>query len=58
MKNLLMAFFFIAVFSASLAAQDVGTPAPNFTHSTLDHGTISLTDYAGKVIFLFFFGHG
>jgi peroxiredoxin len=37
-------------------AQKVGTTAPDFTHTTLDHGTISLSDYRGRIVYLFFFG--
>ncbi len=37
-------------------AQSVGTSAPDFTHNTLSHGEISLSDYQGKVVYLFFFG--
>jgi alkyl hydroperoxide reductase subunit AhpC len=39
-------------------AQGVGTQAPDFTHETLDHGQISLSDHVGKVLYLFFFGWG
>lgn len=38
------------------AAQKVGTTAPDFTYTTLNHGTISLSDYRGKIVYLFFFG--
>ncbi len=33
----------------------VGDPAPDFSHYTLDHGAISLSDYSGQVVLLFFF---
>ena len=36
--------------------QEVGAQAPDFTHNTFAHGTISLSDYQGKVVYLFFFG--
>jgi peroxiredoxin len=39
-----------------VSAQQVGTPAPQFSHITLDHGQISLSDYLGKNVYLFFFG--
>jgi len=39
-------------------AQEIGAPAPEFTHNTLSHGTISLSDYQGQVVYLFFFGWG
>jgi hypothetical protein len=56
MKKVLY-FFIIIIFALeSGIAQDVGAPAPDFTHNTLAHGTISLSDYQGKVVYLFFFG--
>jgi hypothetical protein len=47
---------FIFILSAVLLGQNVGTEAPDFTYETLDHGTISLSDYRGRVVYLFFFG--
>ena len=35
----------------------VGSPAPEFTHTSLEHGQIKLSDYRGKVVYLFFLGH-
>lgn len=58
MKILLRFFLILNMLSFSVIAQGVGTPAPNFTHNTLDHGQISLSDYQGKVVYLFFFGWG
>ena len=52
----ILSVLIILIYSAN--AQSVGTQAPNFTHTTLDHGQISLTDYHGKVVYLFFFGWG
>jgi hypothetical protein len=49
-------FILVVVLTGSLFAQSVGTEAPDFTYNTLDHGTISLSDYRGKVVYLFFFG--
>ena len=40
-----------------LPAQNVGETAPDFTHTTLSHGTISLSDFKSKVVYLYFFGH-
>ena len=51
--NLLVVFFLIVV---SVYGQRVGILAPQFTHRTLDHGQLSLSDYDGKVVYLFFFG--
>ena len=53
-KSMLMLF----LLAAGLLGQSVGTTAPDFTYTTLDHGTISLSDYSGKVVYLFFFGWG
>ena len=53
MKELLLMLLFLAT---TAFGQSVGTKAPDFTYSTVDHGTISLSDYSGKIIYLFFFG--
>ena len=58
MKKILFIFFYLTIQNFNLFAQGIGTQAPNFTHETLDHGQISLTDYAGKIVYLFFFGWG
>ncbi len=58
MKKFILTFA-IALWLCSLAsAQGVGEAAPNFTHTTVEHGTISLSDFSGKAVYLFFFGHG
>lgn len=41
----------------SIFAQDVGSPAPDFDLNSLEHGQIKLSNYKGKVVYLFFFGH-
>ena len=56
MQKLIYLFLMIIFTLESGIAQEVGAPAPDFTHSTLSHGTISLSDYQGKVVYLFFFG--
>jgi len=48
-------FLLLFLFAGSLLAQDVGTQAPEFSHVTLDHGNISLSNFSGKVVYLFFF---
>jgi len=58
MKKLVYLLFVILFVNNVGMAQDVGAPAPDFTHNTLSHGTISLSDYRGKVVYLFFFGWG
>jgi len=57
MKYVLVVFTALILCKPSLA-QQVGEQAPDFTHSTLSHGTVSLSDFRGKAVFLFFFGHG
>jgi len=51
--NLIIVFFLMTI---CIYGQQVGTPAPQFTHRTLDHGQLSLSDYGGKIVYLFFFG--
>ena len=46
----------ILLFAGMARSQAVGTEAPDFTHATVSHGTISLSDYRGKIVYLFFFG--
>ncbi len=58
MKDFVKLIFFLTILNLTINAQGVGTQAPNFTHNTLDHGQISLSDYQGKVVYLFFFGWG
>ena len=58
MKKIVQIISLIFLFQLSTLAQNVGEAAPDFTHNTLSHGTISLSDFRGKVVFLFFFGHG
>ena len=53
MKKLLLMMLLLAT---GVLGQSVGTKAPDFTYSTVDYGTISLSNYNGKIIYLFFFG--
>jgi hypothetical protein len=55
-KYALLVVSVLCLASPALAV-NVGDPAPPFTHNTLDHGQISLSDYSGKIIYLFFLGH-
>lgn len=43
--------------AASAQTPGVGNMAPDFTHTSLHHGQIKLSDYRGKVVYLFFLGH-
>ncbi|MEQ8471114.1 MAG: redoxin domain-containing protein [Marinoscillum sp.] len=38
-------------------AQSVGDPAPDFTLDLVDGGEFTLSNYEGKVVFIFFFGY-
>ena len=58
MIKISVALLFFFVINSKVYSQAVGSPAPDFTHNTLSHGTISLSDYRGKVVYLFFFGYG
>jgi hypothetical protein len=56
MKKSIYLFIMMIFGYGTLFAQEVGAPAPDFTHDTIAHGTISLSDFQGKVVYLFFFG--
>jgi hypothetical protein len=55
MKGLLHHLIILCALVSSLSAQNVGDQAPDFMHNTLNHGEISLSDYNGKIVYLFFF---
>ncbi len=42
----------------SVKAQEIGETAPEFSYTDLEGTTHSLSDYKGKVLFLYVFGHG
>ena len=53
-----LSLLFLSFFSASLTfGQAIGTKAPDFTLNSLDNGQIILSDYIGKVVYLYFFGY-
>ncbi len=56
MKKLIYLFIVVLFTFQTGLAQQVGAPAPDFTHETVAHGTISLSGFQGKVVYLFFFG--
>ncbi len=41
-----------------LYAVGVGDKAPDFTLEKLSGGNITLSDYQGKIVYIFFFGWG
>jgi hypothetical protein len=49
--------FGILFFSPILLSQEIGDPAPDFTHNTINGSTLSLSQFQGKVVFLYFFGY-
>ena len=57
MKNLLLTLSILLLSGLMLHAQNVGEPAPDFTEETTDGGTFTLSDYAGKTVFMFVFGY-
>jgi peroxiredoxin len=55
LKNTIVTITLSLSFSLAI---EVGEQAPDFTLQSLDHGEISLSDYNGKVVYLFFLGNG
>ena len=45
------------ILAGALVAQEINDPAPDFSLSSLDHGQVSLSDYNGKIVLLFFLGN-
>ena len=58
MKKLLSLTSALAISVACLLGQDVGEDAPEFSYQSLTGDTVKLSDYQGKVVFLFLFGNG
>ncbi len=58
MKKLISLAIAVAISGASLMGQDVGDDAPEFSYQSLSGDTVKLSDYQGKVVFLFLFGNG
>jgi peroxiredoxin len=58
MKKLISLTSAIAISVACLLGQDVGDDAPEFSYQSLTGDTVNLSDYNGKVVFLFLFGNG
>jgi peroxiredoxin len=58
MRILLGLVLALTVSAAGLVGQDVGEDAPDFGYQSLSGDTVKLSDYEGKVVFLFLFGNG
>ncbi len=64
MRVLSIFLFLIFLAGCSTTSSDSSTgstpniPAPNFTHTSLDGAEVSLSDFQGKVVYLFFYGAG
>ena len=58
MERIFSLLMMIALSAACLTGQDVGEDAPEFSYQSLSGDTVRLSDYKGKVVFLFLFGNG
>lgn len=57
MRSVLMvSFILLAFFLIAPAQVTIGSPAPDFTLNSLDQGPITLSNYLGKVVFIYFVG--
>ena len=52
-----LSMIMLGFYSAIAQYPGVGDPAPDFTHQSLDHGQITLSNYRGKVVMLYFIGY-
>ncbi len=52
------AIFFLFIFILSVFAVNIGETAPDFTLKQYQGENVTLSDYRGKVVYLFFFGWG
>jgi peroxiredoxin len=58
MRKIFSFLLAVAVSAVWLQGQNVGEEAPGFSYQSLDGDSVNLSDYAGKVVFLFLFGNG
>lgn len=56
-KTILIGLLITSIFSLETNAQNVGSPAPDFTLDKLDGGSFTLSDQGEKVVFIFTFGN-
>jgi len=55
----IMAATFFCLLACTTPKNTESTPDSGFafTRNSLDHGSVSLADYEGRVVYLFFFGY-
>ncbi len=54
----MMRIISLILIAASLTlAQNVGQPAPDFTLTDTNGNTHSLSDYRGKIVYIYWFGY-
>ncbi|MCP9290725.1 redoxin family protein [Gracilimonas sediminicola] len=58
MKPFLLLLLIVLFSPPALAQVNTGDPAPGFTYTSLDGDEISLADFEGKVVYIFFYGAG
>lgn len=56
-RILIAAAVLLLVASGAMGQPGVGDEAPPFTYGTVSHGTVSLADHAGRVVYLYFYGY-
>ena len=57
-KFILLALIVSSILINKVSSQNVGDPAPDFSFPSIDGDTIKLSDYEGKVLFIFVLGNG
>jgi len=53
----LFSILFLLLFMGQAEAVDVGEIAPDFSLNSLEGSSVLLSDYAGKVVYIFWFGN-
>ncbi|MBU8920481.1 MAG: hypothetical protein KOO63_01355 [Bacteroidales bacterium] len=56
-KILIAAAVLLLVASGAMGQVGVGDEAPPFIYGSVSHGTVSLADHSGKVVYLYFYGY-
>lgn len=57
MRKYISLLFFYLISISNTFGQAVGTEAPDFSLNSLENGQITLSDFRGKVVYLYFFGY-